>query len=82
MAMKLGRTAEAAARPVVRIVTILYISKILLDCKSHIGNSMLRSCLGTCTDGLKNGGETGIDCGGRCNACLGKHFYNLCGLCI
>src|SRR5438270_13203561 len=23
----------------------------------------------TCTDGIKNGSETGIDCGGTCTAC-------------
>ncbi len=24
----------------------------------------------TCTDGIKNGTETGVDCGGSCNACI------------
>lgn len=26
----------------------------------------------TCTDGLQNGDETGIDCGGNCDACSGE----------
>ena len=45
--------------------------------KNYIDNSILRSCLGTCTDGIQNDDEKGIDCGGRCDACLGKHFHNL-----
>lgn len=29
-----------------------------------------RSCTANCTDGITNGDETGIDCGGICNPCL------------
>ncbi len=25
----------------------------------------------TCTDGVQNGDETGVDCGGSCTACTG-----------
>ncbi len=28
----------------------------------------------SCTDGLKNGTETGVDCGGSCTACTAKQF--------
>ena len=28
-----------------------------------------RDCLPTCIDGVRNQGETGVDCGGPCNAC-------------
>ena len=26
-----------------------------------------------CHDGMKNGDETGVDCGGSCEACKGMH---------
>ena len=80
MATKLGRTVEAAAKPVVIIVTILHIwivHIITLKCRNETGNSILRLYLGTCTDGLQNGDETGLDCGGRCDACLGKYLHSV-----
>ena len=27
--------------------------------------------IATCADGVQNQGESGIDCGGQCDACLG-----------
>ena len=33
----------------------------------------------TCTDGIKNGDETGIDCGGSCTACIDQEDTNLSG---
>jgi Tfp pilus assembly protein FimT len=32
----------------------------------------------TCTDGIKNGSETGIDCGGSCNACVQGAVDGIC----
>ena len=32
---------------------------------------------GTCIDGIQNGKETGIDCGGDCPACGKTSFYNI-----
>jgi len=43
-----------------------------------------RKCV-SCTDGIKDGQETGVDCGGPdCGACLGEpcamgHMYGVCG---
>ena len=34
---------------------------------------------GTCTDGIQNGDETGIDCGGSCTACEATEDTNLTG---
>ena len=28
-----------------------------------------------CYDGIKNGDETGVDCGGSCEACKGMHYH-------
>ena len=28
----------------------------------------------TCNDGIENGDETGVDCGGSCEACKGMYF--------
>ena len=58
-----------------------FFSKILLKCNNYMANSIQRF-LATCTDGLQNGDETGIDCGGECDACLGKDFHNSCCLLI
>ena len=37
-----------------------------VDC----GGSACRACEPTCFDGLQNGGETGVDCGGACAFCI------------
>ncbi len=36
---------------------------------------MTRSCIETCSDGVKNKDETGIDCGGSCSACKMNSNY-------
>ena len=39
----------------------------------YLGNQMPSDIYGgsspTCSDGIKNGDETGVDCGGSCSAC-------------
>ena len=47
-----------------RILPVLSLLFILVSCSEKIDNT------GTCSDGVKNQGEQGIDCGGPCqNAC-------------
>lgn len=36
---------------------------------------MSRACLATCSDGVQNQDETGIDCGGSCSACKMSNNY-------
>lgn len=31
----------------------------------------------TCSDGIQNQGETGVDCGGPCAACAAAHFFKI-----
>ncbi|MBS3109198.1 hypothetical protein J4227_01590 [Candidatus Woesearchaeota archaeon] len=40
------------------------------DCSNNYCNPKLRICaVESCTDGIKNGDESGIDCGGSCDKC-------------
>jgi hypothetical protein len=45
------------------------------DCASHLCNSNLGTCaVPSCSDGIQNGDETDIDCGGSCSGCAtGQH---------
>jgi hypothetical protein len=47
------------------------------DCVS--GNCTGSVCVATCTDGIKNGTETGIDCGGSCPACASNPCAGVSG---
>ncbi len=38
--------------------------------KAHAVYAFTFTELGSCTDGLQNGAETGVDCGGSCTACI------------
>jgi hypothetical protein len=43
------------------------------DCASGFCSSATGLCVGSaCGDGLKNGDETGVDCGGSCKKCIGE----------
>lgn len=45
---------------------------VAADCQSQVCSATTKLCLApTCSDGVQNGSETGIDCGGSCAACGG-----------
>ncbi|CAN5215812.1 hypothetical protein BH09BAC1_BH09BAC1_30140 [soil metagenome] len=46
------------------LLLLLAMSVLLYSCEADIDNE-----LGTCSDGIINQNETGIDCGGVCTAC-------------
>jgi uncharacterized protein YjdB len=48
--------------------TLITFRDSIYFCKVDTEVSVI-NCTGTCTDGIQNGDETGIDCGGSCQAC-------------
>jgi plastocyanin len=42
------------------------------DCTSNYCNAMMTCAAATCNDGIQNGTETGVDCGGSCPKCNGS----------
>ena len=44
-------------------------SLLVVSCSSDDSDIQLEAEAGTCTDGVQNGDETGIDCGGSCISC-------------
>jgi hypothetical protein len=51
---------------------ILYTFTIILLLAACVAEQENPLIVATCTDGIRNGNETDIDCGGRCQACEGK----------
>lgn len=51
------------------ILYTLIITLLLASCMAEQDNPLI---VATCTDGIRNGNETDIDCGGHCQACEGK----------
>ena len=44
------------------------------DCATGICNTQTQRCVSSyCQDGVRDNGETGIDCGGSCAACIIRH---------
>lgn len=50
------------------ILLVLASSLFMASCSKDDDKDTTTS--GTCTDGLQNQGETGVDCGGPCTACI------------
>ena len=56
---------------------------LAVSCDDDDNGGMMGEEMPTCTDGIMNGDETGIDCGGSCtrSMCIvGGHVYNRCVL--
>ena len=51
------------------ILYTIFITWLLASCVAEQDNPLI---VATCTDGIRNGNETDIDCGGHCQACEGK----------
>lgn len=58
------------------LFAILILSVVLITCKKEepeptptTTNNTTNTTTATCSDGIQNGSETGIDCGGTCTAC-------------
>lgn len=51
------------------IKSYVYVVNSLTSENIRLNNSYSYCVIPTCTDGIQNGNETGVDCGGSCNAC-------------
>ncbi|WP_288982091.1 T9SS type A sorting domain-containing protein [uncultured Flavobacterium sp.] len=71
-----GELSSPGAAPASITYTITSLTSNLLTLDIFIGGGWWRFVLAkqgvapTCTDGIQNGTETGVDCGGTCTACL------------
>ncbi|MBK8279248.1 MAG: hypothetical protein IPK94_03525 [Saprospiraceae bacterium] len=52
-------------------------AKVYDDCGAvNTSNALIISTTVSCNDGVQNGNETGIDCGGSCTACANQPCIN------
>lgn len=73
-----GELATPSAAPASITYKITSLTTTLMTLDLQIGGGWWRFVLAkqgvapTCTDGIQNGTETGVDCGGSCSACLAQ----------
>ena len=61
------------------LIFAMAFSIILVSCSGDDNGGGDPPAQATCSDGIQNGTETGIDCGGSCSACAVAEEVNLTG---
>jgi hypothetical protein len=61
------------------LIFAMAVSTILVSCSGDDNGGGDPPAAATCSDGIQNGTETGIDCGGSCTACSVAEDVNLTG---
>ena len=57
-------------KKIILIFSVLFIA-VIMSCDDKEDDSVT---VATCSDGIQNGSETGVDCGGGCNSCDGLEW--------